>query len=62
VNVTVPSAYHAIAKATAHWKALVAAEGTVATRTLAARADALREEKAKEVHVTGKSAYLKKGS
>ena len=41
MNVTVPSAYHAIAKATAHWKALVAAEGTVATRTLAARADAL---------------------
>jgi len=61
MNTTVPSHYHAIAKATAKWKALVAAEQKVAVRTPAERADALREEKAREVHVTGITNYPRKG-
>ena len=61
MNTTVPSIYHAITSVTEKWKALIAAEEAKAVRTVAQRADALREEKAREVHVTGKTNYPRKG-
>lgn len=61
MNTTVPSVYHAITKVTEKWKALADAEVAAATRTPAARADSLREEKDREVHVTGNTNYPRKG-
>lgn len=49
----VPSHYHAITKLSAGWKAYEAAVKAHATRTEAERAHARKDQREREVHVTG---------
>lgn len=54
-----PAHYHAIDKVTKKWQSFVNAVDGVASNTAAERARADKEEKEKEVHVTGEAGTSK---